>query len=372
MGDASAALVERVKEAVESKTGFNIVGGASKPFGTPLIAGNGTDVPSTTQPGDDTARAQVSTLEHSGVINYDPTELVISVRSGTRLSDLTQALADENQMLPFEPPMFDGGSIGGVLACGLSGPRRPWMGSARDYVLGTRVINGLGQDLAFGGEVMKNVAGYDVSRLQVGAFGTLGLLLDVSMKVLPRPELEVTLVEQLEVANDVSSLIALARQPLPISATMVIGNQRYVRLGGSALAVESTAATLGGERLDPVDSPWASVRDLQHDFFTRDKRPLWRISVADHAAPISIEGNWLMEWGGAQRWLKSDAPAAEVFAASSASGGHATRYGHTDSNQNVFQPLEGPMRKLQARVRSSFDPDRLFNPGRFHPEIDTH
>jgi len=353
MSDASAALLAQVREAKESAQGFNIVGGGSKPIGTVLRDG-------------------VSTLEHSGVINYDPTELVISVRAGTRLDELVDVLAEQNQMLPFEPPMFDGGTIGGVLACGLSGPRRPWAGAARDYVLGTRIINGLGQDLSFGGEVMKNVAGYDVSRLQVGAFGSLGLLLDVSMKVLPRMELEITLEETLNAPDDISSLIPLARKPLPITATMVIGDKRYIRLGGSAVAVESTAKLLGGKQIEPEAAPWESVRDLEHAFFKRDDRALWRISVADHAPTIELEGDWLMDWGGAQRWLKSNASAVEVFVASQAAGGHATRYGHTSSNEHVFQPLQGPMRKLQARVRDSFDPDRLFNPGRFHPEIDTH
>jgi len=192
------------------------------------------------------------------------------------------------------------------------------------------------------------------------------------MKVLPKMELEITLEETLETPHDVSSLIPMARKPLPITATMVIGNKRYIRLGGSAVAVESTAKSLGGKQIEPDEAPWDSVRDLEHAFFKQDDRALWRISVAEYAPNIELEGDWLMDWGGAQRWLKSDASADEVFAASQAAGGHATRYGHTESSENVFQPLQGPMRKLQSRVRNSFDPDRLFNPGRFHPEIDTH
>lgn len=274
-------------------------------------------------------------------------------------------------MLPFEPPQFPGSTIGGVLACGLSGPRRPFSGSARDYVLGMRVINGQAQDLSFGGEVMKNVAGYDVSRTQVGAWGTLGLLLDTSMKVLPCPEKELTLMQESS-EHDAAAFAAFLRRPLPLSGAMLLGTRRYFRLSGSESAVLAAARELGGEELSDAASIWSAVRDQTHDFFNYEAdETLWRLSVADYMPAISIKGEWLYEWAGAQRWLKTKLPAIDVFAAAANAGGHAIRYGGGDATTDAFQPLHGPMQRLQARVRDSFDPDRLFNRGRFHPELDT-
>ncbi|MEE9320145.1 MAG: glycolate oxidase subunit GlcE [Granulosicoccus sp.] len=363
--DESEALVEQVQAAVAKNQPVDIQGSGSKPFGRDV---SGSIVQQ------DPSAVSVSTLKHAGIVNYEPTELVVTVRAGTPLRELITALRSEGQMLPFEPPLMNnaylpGGTIGGVIACGLSGPRRPWAGSARDYILGTRIINGQGQMLSFGGEVMKNVAGYDVSRLQVGAFGTLGLLMDLSMKVLPSPELEITLLHEIEQANDLSSLIALARQPLPLSASMLVGRQRYVRLSGSAVAVEATARQLGGTHVSDTDAPWQGVRDLTHEFFT-DERPLWRLSVADHAPQMDLPGDWLLDWGGAQRWLKTEAPAEQIFKAATLTAGHATRYSPVVGNEPVFQPLCGAMQRLQLRIRESFDPEHLLNRGHFHPELE--
>ena len=359
-GDVAGGLAERVRTAAASATPLAIAG-----RGTRRALGH-----------DPTGEA-LSTLEHAGVINHEPTELVLSARAGTPVATLVETLSAANQMLPFEPP-DQGGTLGGVVACALSGPRRPYAGAVRDFVLGTRVIDGRGRILSFGGEVMKNVAGYDVSRVQVGAFGTLGVLLDVSMKVLPMPELEITLRHELapDAADSSDELVALARRPLPLSAALVIGRERYVRLGGSAVAVEAAARALGGERVTESDAPWRGVRERTHPFFAGD-RPLWRLAVPDHAAPIALAGDWLLDWGGAQRWLRSEAPASEVFAAAAAAGGHATRYRGTSASGDpksvdgpLFQPLDGPIRRLQSRLRDSFDPHRVLNRGRFHPELD--
>lgn len=362
-GDRSEALAERVREAAAS--------------GSPLVVrGRGTRAAL----GHDAVGATLSTLEHAGIVNHEPTELLITARAGTPIATLNAALEATDQMLPFEPP-DEGGTLGGVIACALSGPRRPYVGAARDFVLGTRVINGRGQILGFGGEVMKNVAGYDVSRLQTGAFGTLGLLLDISMKILPRPELELTLHHELDVPGATDTLVAMAREPIPLSASMVLGAERFVRLSGSRLAVEAAAARLGGTRLDEADAPWAALRERRHAFFDEreDERPLWRIALADHAPPLELPGSWLLDWGGAQRWLRSEAAPATVFAAAAAAGGHARRYRRSPRTEGagfevvegpLFQPIEGPMRRLQARLRDSFDPERLFNRGRFHPELD--
>jgi glycolate oxidase FAD binding subunit len=359
--DDSAALLERVKESTKTKIPLRIVGGDSKKHLGNTNTGR--------------ASTEVSTLGHSGIISYDPTELVVTVRAGTLLSELNNALSEAGQMLPFEPPEFVGSTIGGVLACGLSGPRRPFSGSARDYVLGMRVINGHAQDLSFGGQVMKNVAGYDVSRTQVGAWGTLGLLLDTSMKVLPCPEKELTLCQESS-EHDAGAFAAFLRQALPLSGAMLVGTRRYFRLSGSESAVMAAAKELGGEEVSDAASVWASVRDHTHEFFSQESHALaegetlWRISVADYATAINIDGEWLYEWAGAQRWLKSKMSAKAVFEAAAKAGGHAIRYGASTA-MDSFQPLPGPMCRLQARVRDSFDPNRVFNRGRFHPEMDS-
>jgi len=364
-GDDSARLSDAVREAVSAGTPLAVTGA-----GTRACLGH------------EVAGRPLSTLAHTGVITHEPTELVVTVRAGTPVSSLVETLAAERQMMPFEPP-DGGGTLGGVMACGLSGPRRPYVGAARDFVLGTRIINGQGQVLGFGGEVMKNVAGYDVSRLQIGAFGTLGLLLDISMKVLPMPEVELTLHHELDSPDTADTLVAMARQPIPLSGSMVQERDRFIRLSGSAVAVEKTASSLGGSRVAESDAPWQDLRERRLPFFD-DPRPLWRLAVPDHAPPLTIEGGWLLDWGGAQRWLKTDAAAAVVFAAAKAVGGHATRYrsrvpatsGESDGvletrhGTPLFQPLEGPMLHLQSRLRDSFDPHRIFNRGRFHPELD--
>lgn len=365
--DDSASLLEQVQGAVASESPIRIEGGNSK-------AALGNQLPGLSASAED-ATAALNTLSHQGIITYEPTELVVTVRAGTRMVELNDALTAAGQMLPFDPPVFAGATIGGVLACGLSGPRRPFSGSARDYVLGTRVINGQGQDLSFGGQVMKNVAGYDVSRVQVGAWGTLGVLLDVSMKVLPLPELELTLKQSCR-HGDLQAFVPLMRKPLPLSGAMLIGDERYLRLSGSEAAVKAAASQLGGDVLED-NSIWNSVRDHTHPFFndtqnaaTATGKTLWRISVSDFAPPLGLAGDWLHEWAGGQRWLLSELSADEIYRVVGAAEGHAMRYSTGQAGEPAFQPLVGAMQTLQSRVRDSFDPLRLFNRGRFHPELD--
>lgn len=363
--DDTSALLEQIGALCAGRVGFAITGNGSKSFLTPSLFSAQTDPSETTT---------VSMTNHSGVINYQPTELVVKVRSGTPLVSLVQTLREQGQMLPFEPPVYaQNDTIGGAIACGMSGPRRPYAGSARDFVLGMGIINGRGQVLDFGGEVMKNVAGYDVSRLQVGAMGTLGAILDVSMKVLPLPETEVTLVHELDQANDCSGLVALARKPWPVSASAIIGKQQFLRLSGSDASVVAASRALGGQQIDHTDDPWQSMRDHQHPFFSSDESPpgtaIWRLSMADYVPLPALDGEWLIEWGGAQRWLKTRVPAAEIFKACEVVGGHATRYYGGDPAEPVFQPLQGPLLQLHSNVRDAFDPDRLINAGVYHPEI---
>ncbi|MFK7860728.1 MAG: glycolate oxidase subunit GlcE [Granulosicoccus sp.] len=359
--DVSEVLVEQVRQAIENEMPLRIVGGDSK-----ASLGN--------QVNDDNATL-LNTRSHEGIISYDPTELVVTVRAGTLLSELNNALSEAGQMLPFDPPDWPGSTIGGIIACGLSGPRRAFSGSARDYVLGTRVINGQAQDLSFGGQVMKNVAGYDVSRVQVGAWGTLGVLLDVSMKVLPKPERELTIRQHCK-HRDLAAFAPLMRKPLPLSGAMLIDDQRYLRLSGSDAAVRVAAAELGGDIIED-DKLWQAVRDHTHPFFVTAReaadsqdKTLWRISVADYTPALGLPGEWLHEWAGGQRWLLTAASAEEVFRVTGAAHGHATRYSVGERQTPAFQPLNGAMQTLQARLRDSFDPLRIFNRGRFHPELD--
>lgn len=354
--DRTDQIIDQVRDALATKTPINIVGGNSKHFlGRSQTAGS------------------LNTTEHSGIVSYEPTELVVTVRSGTSMQALNTLLHKNGQMLPFEPPVLDTGTIGGVLACALSGPARPFAGAARDYVLGMRVVNGQAQALRFGGEVMKNVAGYDAARLQVGAFGTLGVLLETSMKVLPLPEAQITVQLQLSKANDTTTITKLMRQPLPISAAAIVEKTLYIRLSGSESAVNAAADTCGGDRLKEDAAFWESVRERKHPFFN-DARPLWRISVPEFAGAIDIEGKWLLDWAGSQRYLKSEASADDIFAAANDANGHATCYSPLlqSTDTPLFQPLNGAMQRLQSRVRDSFDANRLFNRGRFHPELDTN
>ena len=352
--DNSLALVERVVAASESAQALTIQGGGSKAFlGTP-VDGASVDI--------------LSTLGHSGVVSYEPTELVVTVRSGTRLDDLIRVLDDAGQMLPFEPPRHPGATIGGVIACGLSGPRRPFAGSARDYVLGTRVINGQGENLRFGGEVMKNVAGYDVSRLQTGAYGTLGVLLDISMKVLPKPEAELTLIHEAE-TGQTETMVTLMRQPLPVSALMQLDAVRYTRLSGSESAVTAAARELGGDVVADGDELWSGIRDQTHEFFAAPG-DLWRLSVPDFASALPLPGGCLVNWGGAERWYVTDASADEVYRIADEATGHAIRYRSSTDKGAGLQPVTGSMRVIQSRLRDSFDAKRIFNRGRFHPELD--
>jgi glycolate oxidase FAD binding subunit len=349
--DISLQLQERVVDARQTGTSLCIRGGGSKDFygreakGEPLEVG-----------------------PHQGIVNYEPTELVITARAGTPLQEVEAVLAAERQLLPFEPPHFgDRATLGGTIACNLSGPRRAHAGAARDFVLGTRVLNGRGEILAFGGEVMKNVAGYDVSRLMCGALGTLGVLLEVSLKVLPRPQIELTLVFEAEVQDTLDVLHDWAQKPYPISASCYDGDSLTVRLAGEERAVKAARKLIGGEELTDGERFWHKLREQQHGFFT-SRKPLWRLSVASDAPPMEVPGKWLYEWGGAQRWLISEAPAEVIQAAASAAGGHATRFRGGPRDQ-VFQPLPAGLMRIHQRLKQAFDPAGLFNPGRMYETL---
>ncbi|WP_454876140.1 glycolate oxidase subunit GlcE [Pseudomonas farris] len=345
--DASEALLEQVKQARENATPLRIQGGNTKAFLGREVAGEILD-----------------TRAHRGIVSYDPTELVISVRAGTPLSELFAALDAAGQMLPCEPPSFgEGATVGGMIAAGLSGPRRPWSGSVRDFVLGTRVISGLGTHLRFGGEVMKNVAGYDLSRLMVGSYGCLGVLTEVSLKVLPKPRQCLSISLDIDCARALANLAQWGQQPLPISAASHDGERLYLRFEGGEGSVAAAHQRLGGE---PMDSGyWADLNEQRLDFFN-EGLPLWRLSLPNNLGPLDLPGEQLIDWGGAQRWLKSAADNIQSRALEL--GGHATCFSHGVS-ETPFQPLAPALLRYHRQLKAQLDPLGLFNPGRMYAEL---
>ena len=313
----------------------------------------------------------LDTRAYAGIIDYEPTELVITARCGTPLAEIEAALAARKQMLAFEPPHFGpGATVGGVVASALSGPRRASAGALRDFVLGAVLMDGHGERLAFGGQVMKNVAGYDVSRLLAGSMGTLGLILEVSLKVLPLPLREATLRLACAEIAALRLLNEWAGQPLPISASCWHDGVLSVRLSGAEAAVSAALQSLGGELLAPDDAAafWLSLREQTHAFFA-GAGSLWRLSLPPHTSAVILKGRQLVEWGGAQRWLKldGDADAAggqRIRQAVAALGGHATLFRGGDKAVGVFHPLAPAVEKIHQRLRQAFDPAGIFNPHR--------
>ena len=312
----------------------------------------------------------LDTRPYQGIIAYEPTELVITARCGTPLAELEATLAAQSQMLAFEPPHFGvTATVGGMVACGLSGPRRQAVGAVRDFMLGGVLMDGRGEVLHFGGQVMKNVAGYDVSRALAGSLGTLGLILEVSLKVLPIPYAESTVVLAMSEAEALQALNQWGGQPLPISASVWQDGSLLVRLSGAIAAVSAAMLTIGGDAIEHGPAMWTALREQQVGFFqnaTRDGRSLWRLSVPSTTPPMALAGEQLIEWGGAQRWLKSSADAAEIRAAASRAGGHATLFSGAAAEVDVFHPLAPPVAAIQQRLMQAFDPAGVFNRGRMY------
>jgi glycolate oxidase FAD binding subunit len=358
--DLTGELQERVRAAAETSAPLRLEG-----HGTKSLLGRAVEGETLALSG------------HAGILNYQPKELVVTARCGTPLREIEAVLAEQGQMLPFEPPHFDaaaGGAdatLGGTIACGLSGPARPYAGSARDLVLGTRVLTGRAEVLRFGGEVMKNVAGYDLSRLMTGAFGTLGILLDVSIKVLPIPPTTRTLAQTCSMAEGIERMTRWAAQPLPVSGTCFDGQRLWVRLSGNHGGVSAAAERIGGETIDAAEALifWRDqVRDQHHPFFSGDQ-PLWRLSLPPATAPLVLPGAQLIEWGGAQRWLRSDAPADVIRTEVAAAGGHATLFRGGDRRSDVFHPLPVGLMALHREMKRAFDPKGILNPGRLYATL---
>ncbi|NBA96124.1 glycolate oxidase subunit GlcE [Pseudomonas sp. R5(2019)] len=342
--DGSAELLDQVCAAIEQRTPLRIQGSNSKAYLGRQIEGQPLD-----------------TRIHRGIVSYDPTELVVTVRAGTPLAELEQTLAEQGQFLACEPPhMGPQATAGGMVAAGLSGPRRPWSGSVRDFVLGTRVITGHGKHLRFGGEVMKNVAGYDLSRLLAGSLGCLGVLTEVSLKVLPRPRASASLCLQMSRDHALARLAEWGQQPVPISAACHDGERLYLRLEGGEGSVNATRDRIGGEHLEP--NFWQDLREQRLSFF-KSSEPLWRLSLPQNTPALDLPGQQLIDWGGAQRWLASSADPATIRQCAAQAGGHATCMSASDE---PFAPLSAPLLRYHRQLKAQLDPHGIFNPGRMY------
>ncbi len=361
MADAALdSLVDQVRAARADKTPLAITGGGTKAFYGGPVQGRPLDV-----------------RPLAGISSYEPSELVVTVRAGTPLATLEAALEEQGQCLPFEPPRFaPGGTVGGMVAAGLSGPARPAVGGVRDYVLGATLLNGRAELLSFGGQVMKNVAGYDVSRLLAGSLGVLGVLCEVSLKVLPKPVATATLRFELDQAAAIRQLNTWGGQPLPVSASAWWDGMLVLRLAGAAAAVQSARRRLGGEPVDDALAAafWQGLRDQSDEFFVAARQAvaggatLWRLAVPQTAAPLALPGEHLVEWGGGQRWVVTSASPATLRETAARAGGHATAF-RGGASGDALAPLSAPLQRIHQGLKDAFDPERLFNPGRLYPGL---
>lgn len=344
-------IVQGVRAAHDSHTPLRIRGAGSKDFYGGILSGE-----------------VLAVAGYRGIVAYEPTELYITARCGTPLADVEAALAEKGQMLACEPPCFSGATVGGCVAAGLSGPRRQQAGAVRDFVLGVNLVDGSGQVLNFGGQVMKNVAGYDVSRLMAGSLGTLGVLAEVTLKVLPRPLAERTLVFALDAGDSIARLNQWGGQPLPISASFWHDGKLWLRLSGARAAVESASGKLGGTVVAEADSLWQSVREQTHPAFAGSI--LWRLALPSTAGDPGLDGLRAIEWGGALRWYAGEQEA--VRGAAARLGGHAVLYRAPESlrcREDAFAPLSPALLALHRRLKKAFDPQGILNPGRLYAEF---
>jgi glycolate oxidase FAD binding subunit len=339
----------------------------------------------------------LNTRGYRGIVSYEPSELVVTVRCGTPLVELEAALAEKGQCLAFEPPHFgEGATVGGMVAAGLSGPARATAGAVRDYVLGARFINGLGEHLTFGGQVMKNVAGYDVSRLMAGSWGTLGLITEVSLKVLPVAPAEATLmIAGLAQGPALDLLHRWGGQPLPLNASAWVrdptaqpeADYLFVRLRGAVAAVQSATARMSadavalGAQVQAMDNAeaaqdWRASGEQTLPFFDAPSPDacLWRLSVPQTAPLLDLPYAQYIEWQGAQRWLWAPASAAvAVRELAQKVGGHATlfrasaKHAEADKAVGVNTPLDAVQKRIQRQLQKQFDPKGVFATGRLHP-----
>jgi len=343
-------FAETIRRVAVEGGSVRIRGGASKDFYGVALEGDVLD-----------------TRAYTGIVDYEPSELVITVRAGTPLTEVERALAERGQMLAFEPPHFGPDcTIGGAVASGFSGPRRAAAGSARDFVLGVRVLDASGRDLSFGGQVMKNVAGYDLSRFVAGSFGTLALITEVSLKVLPRPIAEATLRFDMDEARAIDTMNRWAGQPLPLSATCFHDSSLWVRLSGAKAAVDAALSKLGGEQPADAEAFWNSIRNQTHPFFETASM-LWRLSIRSTTAPFEL-GPQLIEWNGSLRWIAAELDHETGYRTAQTYGGHATLFRGGFKGAGI-QRLAPEVLALHQRIKRSLDPNGVFGRNRMHPEF---
>ena len=354
-------LVEQIHAARAQRTPLAIRGGGTKAFY-----------------GGDAVGQPLDVGPLAGISSYEPSELVVTVRGGTPLSELEAALAQQGQCLPFEPPRFaTGGTVGGMVAAGLSGPARAAVGSVRDYVLGATLLSGKAEELHFGGTVMKNVAGYDVSRVLAGSMGIFGVICEVSLKVLPLQPASVTLRLEMDATTAIRRLNEWGGQPLPLNASAWWDGTLLLRLTGAVAAVKAAHERIGGELIEAEAARrfWGGLRDHGDEFFVGAAKAveggagLWRLSVPATAGPLKLSGEQLLEWGGAQRWICTSAPGPTLREAAAAVGGHAVLFRSRDKGEGTFAPLKPPLDRIHRELKQAFDPDGLFNRGRLVPGL---
>jgi glycolate oxidase FAD binding subunit len=364
-------LIDRVRAACADGTSLDVRGGGTKAWLGGMPAGE-----------------PLATTALRGISSYEPSELVVTVRAGTSLAELEAVLAEKGQCLPFEPPRFGAnGTVGGMVAAGLAGPSRAAVGGVRDYVLGASLLNGRAELVSFGGQVMKNVAGYDVARLLAGSMGVLGVVCEVSLKVLPQPVATATVSFEADQDQAIRHLNQWAGKPLPLHASAWWQGTLVVRLSGAEAAVSAALKQLGGDRIDPGPAAafWSGLRDQTDEFFATaaiaarqavPPRRLWRLSLPAVAPPLELAGDTLLEWGGAQRWLLTEESATAVREAARAAGGHASRWraaerdaGARDDADSPPAPPPAPLGRIHRELKVAFDPQRIFNPGRLMPGL---
>lgn len=346
------SIKEHVLNAIQQSKPLKIVGGNSKEFLGRATTGTLVDI-----------------SDYSGIISYEPTELFITARAGTLLSDINNTLSEQGQMLAFDPPnVSDKATIGGVVATGLSGSRRPYSGSVRDYILGVRCINGLGKELSFGGQVIKNVAGYDLSRLMTGAFGTLGIILEVSIKVVPIPEVEITCFRSMSKEKALAKMLELSGQAIPISASCYDGEVFYVRLSGNENSVKATSKKIDFDKEENAINLWNDLRDYKAPIFNTDIN-IWRVSVPTTANPDIGDDPFLVDWGGGLYWLNSERSAKEIFSSTREAGGSAMLFRGSVQDQELFQPLPNGLLSLHKGLKKAFDPHGILNPGKMYASL---
>lgn len=347
--DYIQTLCTSIQEANNSQQALQILSGNSKQFyGNKIIA------------------KPLDVSCNKGIVDYEPSELFITARNGTSLKEIEIILDNNNQMLPFEPPHFGTqATLGGTIACGLSGPRRAYASSMRDCVLGAHIVNGKGEYLKFGGQVMKNVAGYDASRLMCGAFGTLGVLTQISLRVSPKPHSEITIAIETNQRKALERMSAWTQTQIPISATFFENNILYIRFAGLESTTKKAHQEIGGELITDSEKFWSDIKNHQTEFFQTEK-PLWRIIIPNTTSSLSIKGELCIEWNGGLRWIKSDEDPQHIINQCHSAKGHASLFRAKSNSTDCLARIDSRLKQLHLNLKSAFDPNQVLNPGRMY------